>query len=65
MRFKRIAASKFRPKHTATKRNDIASMYHPRPLKAAKQQIDTEGLPDSVAAVRDWQQTHSFPRKDS
>jgi hypothetical protein len=25
------------------------SPYHPMPLKAAKQHIDTEGLPDSVA----------------
>ena len=49
MRFKRIAASKFRPKHSATTRNDNLPMYHPMPLKAAKQHIDTEALPDSVA----------------
>lgn len=48
LEFKRINGSKFRPKQRATKRNHTAAVYHPQPLAAAGQHIDTERLPDSM-----------------
>jgi len=49
MNFRRINGSKFKPKRPATKKNHRPTVYHPQPLAAAGQHIDTEPLPDSIA----------------
>jgi hypothetical protein len=49
MNFRRINGSKFKPKRPATKKNHRPTVYHPQPLAAAGQHIDTEPLPGSLA----------------
>jgi hypothetical protein len=51
MRFRKLTASKFRPKHPAARKEGKACAFFPPALKAAKKHIDTERLPDSTGSI--------------
>jgi hypothetical protein len=52
MRYRKIKASKFRPKHPATRKKEKAATFFPRMLKAAGQHIGTEQLPEILGKPR-------------
>ncbi len=51
MRYQEIKTSKFRPKHPARKKKGKTATFSPRPLKAGRQHIGTEQLPESIGTT--------------
>ena len=55
LKFKRLKAKKPKPKPATGCKKNNASVYDPKPLRAARQHIGTEGLTPELLAVQSKQ----------